>query len=692
MDDEDELKQLRKSSAYTAHHKPRGLSSDVYDSDIISSPSDKLSKEEKERQRQLHEQELLKYLPTEFTTTRIKWAQAAAPKPKQVEFVLPEKPGATTGKTNTKKSQMQPNQLSFASEEHSPVDSKPKPKPKPAVPAFSATATPPKPASVEKTPEGSGEQADDDYGPMPPAADSNDNNDDNDDDDSDHSSDEEEARDPIASIAPVSHVAEMKSHDKAVCALACDPAGARLISGSYDYQVSFWDFAGMTASLRSFRTFEPVEGHAVRAVDWSLSGDTFLIAVACQPSMYDRDGRFMAEYVKGYQYIADMSHTLGHVGPITSIQYHPTERSTFMTSSIDSTIRLWEPEDTKKQKLVVKCKNEKSTRVAVTSARYNFDGKLIYAGCQDGSIQSFDVRASKHRPQQCLRGCHTNMSEITSVMCTRDDRFLLSRATDDTLKIWDARRFQKPLRVFENLGNRFSETNIAISPNDSVFCTGVSVDDNEKGSLVFYDKATLSEKLRVPVSEGSVINVIWHRTLNQIFTGGSDKTVRCFYDPTRSQKGIMLAVGRKAKRHHIDDDEALGQRPIINPDGAMDDEVDPKKRRMKDRMDPIKSRNPEPPVHGPGVGGRVQASGLSKQLLERIGAANTAYLNEDPRESLLKYASVTQGSAGIVSAAYQNTQPVPIFDMTPYEEYAPEKGTRKEREQKSAGKVTWGSK
>ena len=68
-------------------------------------------------------------------------------------------------------------------------------------------------------------------------------------------------------------------------AVALDPAGARLITGSYDYEVSmsndrtsanliiiiktlvimisqarFWDFAAMDAGMRSFRTIVPQEG------------------------------------------------------------------------------------------------------------------------------------------------------------------------------------------------------------------------------------------------------------------------------------------------------------------------------------------------------------------------------------------------------------------------------------------------
>lgn len=44
-----------------------------------------------------------------------------------------------------------------------------------------------------------------------------------------------------------------------VSALALDPSGARLVTGSYDFDVKLWDFAGMDPSLKSFRSLRPCE-------------------------------------------------------------------------------------------------------------------------------------------------------------------------------------------------------------------------------------------------------------------------------------------------------------------------------------------------------------------------------------------------------------------------------------------------
>ena len=49
-----------------------------------------------------------------------------------------------------------------------------------------------------------------------------------------------------------------------ISAITLDPAGARLVTGSYDFDVKFWDFAGMDSTLKSFRSFRPFEWYAFK--------------------------------------------------------------------------------------------------------------------------------------------------------------------------------------------------------------------------------------------------------------------------------------------------------------------------------------------------------------------------------------------------------------------------------------------
>jgi WD repeat-containing protein 70 len=77
----------------------------------------------------------------------------------------------------------------------------------------------------------------------------------------------------------------------------------------------------------------------------SNTGDRFLCATgSSQPRVFDRDGLFLLQFVKGDMYLHDMARTKGHVNCVTAAQWHPTEKQTVMTASLDGTVRLWDLE------------------------------------------------------------------------------------------------------------------------------------------------------------------------------------------------------------------------------------------------------------------------------------------------------------------------------------------------------------
>lgn len=54
------------------------------------------------------------------------------------------------------------------------------------------------------------------------------------------------------------------------------------------------------------------------------------------------------------------------------------------------TVRTWDINNEKKHKSVFKPRSVQGKRVIPTTCTYSRDGKLIAAGCQDGSIQIWD--------------------------------------------------------------------------------------------------------------------------------------------------------------------------------------------------------------------------------------------------------------------------------------------------------------
>ena len=153
----------------------------------------------------------------------------------------------------------------------------------------------------------------------------------------DHESESEESEDDdddLTKKIPTSHEVQLNHGDRAITSLAIDPSGSRLISGGIDFEMKFWDFAGMDASLRSFRKIKPCESHVIRNLEYSPSGDKILVISGnSQAKVLDRDGHEILECVKGDPYVVDVGRNKGHVGALTSGCWHPKIKDEYLTAS-----------------------------------------------------------------------------------------------------------------------------------------------------------------------------------------------------------------------------------------------------------------------------------------------------------------------------------------------------------------------
>jgi len=128
--------------------------------------------------------------------------------------------------------------------------------------------------------------------------------------------------------------------------------------------------------------------------------------------------------------------------------------------------------------------------------------------------------------------------------------------------------------------------------------------------------------------------------------------------------GALLSVARTPRK--VEPIDQCLDRPVHNPHALPLFKAPPsaKRKREKDRKDPIKSHRPDLPVQGPGYSGRLGSS-LTQHIMKNIVKKNDR--NEDPREAILKYASAAEKNPYWFKV-YQTTQPKPIFDLTPEED------------------------
>ncbi|XP_076934133.1 uncharacterized protein LOC143600281 [Bidens hawaiensis] len=513
-------------------------------------------------------------------------------------------------------------------------------------------------------------------GPPPPAPDS-DNDDEHvigpprpppasDTDDEESSDVEPENRHRI----PLSNEIVLKGHTKVVSALAIDHSGSRVLSGSYDYTLRMYDFQGMNARLQSFRQLEPAEGHQVRSISWSPSADRFLcVTGSAQAKIFDRDGLTLGEFIKGDMYIRDLKNTKGHITGLTCGEWHPKTKETILTSSEDGSLRIWDVNDFNSQKQVIKPKLARPGRVPVTTCAWNREGKSIAGGIGDGSIQIWSIKPGwGSRPDIYVANGHSD--EITGLKFSSDGRILLSRSFDGSLKVWDLRQMKTSLKSFEDLPNHYAQTNVTFSPDEQLILTGTSVerDSTTGGLLCIFDRQKLEIVSKVGISPtSSVVQCSWHPKLNQIFATAGDKHqggTHILYDPTLSTRGALVCVARAPRKKSIDDFQA---EPVIHNPHALPlfrDQPSRKRQREKILKDPLKSHKPEAPMNGPGFGGRVgvtKGSLLTQYLLKQGGMIKETWMDEDPREAILKYADVAEKDPKFIAPAYAETQPKTVF-------------------------------
>lgn len=471
----------------------------------------------------------------------------------------------------------------------------------------------------------------------------------------------------LPSQFPITHEVVLKDHSKVVTALALDPSGARIASGSHDYDCKLWDFGGMDQRCKPFKSWEPAGTYYVHDMKYSNDGQRFLVASGtAQIKMFDRDGADLGTFVKGDQYLRDMKNTSGHVAEITQCAWHPKDSETFITASADSTIRLWNAEDRRKQTTVIVVKSkERGARTKVTSCAYSNDSKLIAGACLDGAFHMWQSNSNFVRPSMTIEGAHGKGTETGSIVFSVDGRTVLTRGGDDTVKLWDLRVFKKPLSVRSDLTTLYPQTNAVFSPDEKFIMTGAGPSGKGgKGKLVFMDRQNL-EVVRSLDMDSTPVRVIWHSKINQILAGLSNGQITVMYSPTTSLNGAKLLLNKGPARKVTIEDVAssLVAPAIITPhalpmfrdgDGLMGAS---KRKREKDRMDPRKSRRPDLPVSGPGKGGRVGAS-ATQHLVQHLVRDTTR--DEDPREALLKYAEAGKSDPQW-TAAWAVTQPEPVF-------------------------------
>ncbi|UNI14213.1 hypothetical protein JDV02_000865 [Purpureocillium takamizusanense] len=470
---------------------------------------------------------------------------------------------------------------------------------------------------------------------------------------------------------PVSHELVLKTQTRAVTTVSLDPAGGRLATASLDCNINLHDFASMTpTTLRAFRTVDAYESkrsaassesHPVHHVEFNpLSGSVFLcVSAHPQAKILSRDGDILTEFVKGDMYLRDMHNTKGHISEITTGTWHPTDRNICVTAGTDSTLRVWDVNNKRSQKEVVVFKSKaagsagrtKMTAVAWGGAASGGSNVLVTAAL-DGTLILYGGNGPFSRPAGEIRDAHKPQTWTGGIDVSSDGRMVVTRGGDDLIKLWDTRKFTKPLVTVSHhsTSDHYPTSNIRYAPNSTSIITGSAT-----GHLHILNPGNLRAEHVTPITPGSaLIAVNWHPKINQIITGSANAETHVLYSPTLSSRGAVEVMSRAPKKRHIDDNPEFTMDQSVGISG--DTIVTPGNlagSRKAGVTGTGRSKDPRRP-HVPQQTPFQKSQPDEKHVAENIPLARM--LHEDPREALLKYADKAQNDP-MFTKAWSRTQP-----------------------------------
>eukprot|EP00521_Asterionellopsis_glacialis_P013779 CAMPEP_0195302914 /NCGR_PEP_ID=MMETSP0707-20130614/31917_1 /TAXON_ID=33640 /ORGANISM="Asterionellopsis glacialis, Strain CCMP134" /LENGTH=326 /DNA_ID=CAMNT_0040366297 /DNA_START=33 /DNA_END=1010 /DNA_ORIENTATION=- len=235
----------------------------------------------------------------------------------------------------------------------------------------------------------------------------------------------------------------------------------------------------------------------------------------------------------------------GHVDIVFSVVFTPTKHRNndsrllyLVTGSYDSTAILWEvnlPHET-----ATPIRTFKGHSGNISCVVVSIDDRYLITGSSDNTAKRWNLQTGEEL--QTFVG-HTNF--VTAIALSLDGRLLVTGSADDTAKLWDVEHYtvgKNPIVTFHGHSGGsivMSITAVALSVDSKYLVTGA-----EDGTVILWDVDMGSEIRSFRHSVNSVNSIaLSPNSCRYVITGSGDHTAKLW--DLKTGKSIQRFVGHK---------------------------------------------------------------------------------------------------------------------------------------------------